>query len=158
MHFHIFHLPMTLIRKFTPPTRLLLVCLLILIFTSSCSLPWKNTTQATACGTVTSTEALSNTASKANTAGTCFFQAYQKCQAATLIYIDQDKLLTEDYEKTTRTLTVDATTCKVSEVVQTQSNSATYTCDKMEGVRGSLRLISCGADGTISLILDAAIQ
>ena len=91
-------------------------------------------------------------------AGTCFLQAYQKCQAATLIYIDQDRFLTQDHEKTTRTLTVDATTCKVSEVVQTQSNSATYTCDKMAGLRGSLRLVSCGIDGTFLLILDAAIQ
>lgn len=158
MHVHLLHLTMAPGRKSALPALLPLVCLLALLFTSSCSLPWGNTTQATACGTVTSTEALSTTASKAMDAGKCFLQAYQKCQAATLIYIDQDMFLTQDHEKTTRTLTVDATTCKVSEVVQTPSNSATYTCDKMEGVRGSLRLVSCGADGTFSLVLNAAIQ
>ena len=155
MQVHKLHLTRAPIRKSALPA--LLVCLLALLFTSSCSTPG-NPTQATACGTVTSTEALSKTASKAMNAGTCFLQAYQKCQAATLIYIDQDRFLPQDHEKTTRTLTVDAPTCKVSEVVQTPSNSATYTCDKMEGVRGSLRLFSCGADGTFLLILDAAIQ
>lgn len=158
MHVHMLQFPRAKGRKPVLPALFPLVCLLALLFTSSCSLPWGNPTLATACGTVTSTEALSNTASKAMNAGTCFFQAYQKCHAATLIYIDQDTILRQDHEKTTRTLTVDATTCKVSEVVQTQSNSATYTCDKMEGLHGSLRLVSCGADGTFSLILDAAIQ
>lgn len=158
MQVHMLQLPGANSRKSASPALLPFVCLLALLFTSSCSLPWGNSTQATACGTVTSTEALSNSASKAMNAGTCFFQEYQKCQTATLIYIDQDTLLRQDHEKTTRTLTVDATTCKVSEVVQTQSNSATYTCDKMEGLHGSLRLFSCGGDGTFSLILDAAIQ
>ena len=158
MHVHMLHFTMVDIRKSALLALLPLVCLLALLFTSSCSLPWENPTPATACGTITSTEAVSNNASKAMNAGTCFFQAYQKCQAATLSYIDQDTLLKQDHEKTTRTLTIDATTCKVSEVVQTPSNSATYTCDKMEGLRGSLRLVSCGADGTFLLILNAAIQ
>jgi hypothetical protein len=153
MQVHKLHLTMASLRK-AP----FLLCLLALLFTSSCSLPWGNTTPATACGTVTSTEALSTTASNAMKAGTCFLQAYQKCQAATLIYIDQDGILPQDYGKTTRTLTVDVATCKVSEVVQTPARSATYTCNKIEGVRGSLHLISCGADGTFLLVLDATIQ
>lgn len=158
MHVHLPHRTSANSRKYVPPALLPLVCLVALLFTSSCSMPWGNTPQAVACGTVTSTEALSPPASKAMGTGTCFLQAYQKCQAATLVYIDQDTFLTQDHEKTTRTLTVDATTCKVSEVVQMQSNSATYTCNKMEGLRGSLRLVSCGADGTFFLVLNAAIQ
>jgi len=147
------HLTMAPFRKTA-----FLLCLLALLFTSSCSLPWGNTTPEAACGTVTSTEAVSTTASNAMKAGTCFLQAYQKCQAATLIYIDQDEVLSQDHGKTTRTLTVDVATCKISEVVQTPSRSTTYTCDKIEGVRGSLHLVSCGADGTFSLVLDATIQ
>lgn len=88
MHVHMLELPRAKSRKSVLPALFPLVCLLALLFTSSCSLAWGNPTLATACGTVTSTEALSNTASKAMNAGTCFFQAYQKCQATTLIYID----------------------------------------------------------------------
>lgn len=151
MHVCMFYLTRTTIRKGI----LSLICLLALLFPSSCSLPWEH---ATACGTVTSTEALGNHASQAIDAGTCFFQAYQKCQAATFIYIDQDKLLTQDDEKTTRTFTIDTTACKVSEVVQIRSTSKTYLCDTLERSRGFLTLDSCGADGTFSLPLNAAIQ
>src|SRR5579883_612112 len=94
MQVHKLHLTMAPLRKTA-----FLLCLLAPLFASSCSLPWGSTTQVTACGTVTSTEALSTDASKAMKAGMCFLQAYQKCQAATLIYIDQDRVLQKTAQK-----------------------------------------------------------
>ena len=143
------------------PALFLLLMLFVALFISSCSMPWNNTEEPVACGTVLSTEALSNKADNAKAAGICFFQAYQKCQAASLVYVDQDKEIQQDQEKTLRTFEIDGQTCKVSEVVQVNARSLTYACTKMEGVRGgagALRFVGCGSDGTFSLLMNGAIQ
>ncbi|MBX5457457.1 MAG: hypothetical protein IRZ31_11195 [Thermogemmatispora sp.] len=144
------------------PFTLLCALALIFIVISACGQPPRNSTSALACGTVTSTEALSKNASETRQtmrAGACFLHAYQQCQAATLIYIDQDRLLRQDQQGTVvRTLTVEAASCRVSETLQEASSSVTSICEKVEGLRGALHLVSCGVDGTFYLILDAAIQ
>ncbi|RAQ97383.1 hypothetical protein [Thermogemmatispora tikiterensis] len=143
------------------PFTLLLALALICILISACGQPPRSPTSSLACGTVTSTQALSKNASEtgqAMRAGSCFLHAYQQCQAATLVYVDQDRLLRQDQQRTMRTLTVEAASCRVSETLQKVSSSTTSLCDRVEGLRGALRLVSCGVDGTFSLILDATIQ
>jgi hypothetical protein len=144
------------------PFTLLFALALIFILISACGQPPRNPTSVLACGTVTSSEAVSKNASEtgqAMRAGTCFLHAYQQCQAATLIYVDQDRLLRQDQQRTVvRTLTVEAASCQVSETLQEASSSTTFLCDRVEGLRGALHLVSCGADGTFYLVLDAAVQ
>nr|BBH93420.1 hypothetical protein KTA_16190 [Thermogemmatispora argillosa] len=92
-------------------------------------------------------------------AGACFLHAYQRCRAASLTYVDQERILRQDQGETiVRTLTVEATSCQVLETLQGEASSAIYSCDRVEGLRGALRLVSCGADGTFYLVLDAAVQ
>lgn len=90
----------------------------------------------------------------AQKANTCFWNAFQQCQLASITYnvSGVDTI-------TSRTFTVEPqdSTCAITDTVQHQivpnppRNSNTYTCSTVTNEQGALRFTSCGEDGDITL-------
>jgi hypothetical protein len=100
-------------------------------------------------------------AANAKQAANCFSQAYQKCQAASIVYISSgvDTI-------TTRTFTIKNSGghCTISDAVQHQvipakpSSPTTYTCTAFTSKPDQLQFSGCGQDGNVTVPLQTTGQ
>lgn len=130
-----------------------IVCLMIASCSTPSPLPVTSTTQQ--CGTI---QPSSEGTASARSSGSCFWQAFQHCRAASLTYIDESS---NEYTFTTE---LNASRCQVVESVHLTKGlikSSTSTCSKLEGFRGghgALILSGCTSNGNITVPVDPAIQ
>jgi hypothetical protein len=117
-------------------------------------------TQAQKCGTVQTTpRGIPLDITKAKKASDCFWQAYQKCAPASLVYT-----LTGVDTVKTRTFAVQRKNgyCTVSDAVRFAivpaplSTAKTYTCTGVAQMPDGLHFSGCGDDGDVVVSLQAA--
>lgn len=130
-----------------------ILCLMIASCSTPSPLPVTSTTQQ--CGTI---QPASEGTASARRSGSCFWQAFQHCRAASLTYIDESS---NEYTFTTK---LNASRCQVVENVYLKkglTKSSTYICSKLQAFRGgngALILSGCTGNGNITVPVDPAIQ
>ena len=144
-------------------TGLLLMILSLELVACGSSTGGGNTpTQAQKCGTVQTTpRSIPRDVTKAKQASDCFWQAYQKCSPASLVYT-----LTGIDTVKTRTFTVQRNNgyCTVSDAVRFAivpaplSTAKTYTCTGVAQMPDGLHFSGCGDDGDVVVSLQAAVN
>ncbi len=127
-----------------------IVCLIIVSCSTTPTPP-----QTQQCGTINPT---TEGTTSAEHSGTCFWQAFQHCKAASLTY-DNGKSTTY-----TLTITSDASQCQVRENITSTAGatkSSTATCSHLQAFRGgagALILTDCSDNGNITIPVNPAIQ
>lgn len=152
-------------RKVTLPSRFFFSSLkhfwllpIICVFLLSCSsLPNPfSSSQQQSCGAVTSDN--SGDYVSAQKTGTCFWNAYRRCQATSLSYKDEHAI------QRTFTIVKNSSTCNVLDTIQsgtTTNKPMSYTCSQLQAGRGGnldLRFLGCGKDGDITIAINPEIQ
>ncbi len=130
-----------------------IVCLMM----ASCSTTQNPpvSSQTLQCGTIN--PVLEGTVSAERT-GSCFWQAFQHCQAASLTYINESSSM---YVFTTKS---NASQCQVVENVSLTkgtTKSSTYTCSKLQAFRGgngALLFTGCNGNGKITVPINPSLQ
>lgn len=89
--------------------------------------------------------------------GTCFWEAYQKCQIASLVYIDEKS---NQYSLMTK---ASASRCEVRETVRLahETKLSIYICSQLEGFRGgsgALVLSDCTSHSNMLIPVNFSIQ
>ncbi len=119
------------------------------------STPSPTTTPLQKCGAIGVMRTIANTTPgkvNANTAGSCFWQAFQKCRPASLVvsFGGVDTVTTHTF-----TLQKKNTNCTISDAVQSRivprpaRNTGTYTCTGLVNASTELRFNGCGKLGNI---------
>ena len=155
------------LKKYRPFTALTLLStgLLLMVLSLGLSACGSSTgggntqTQAQKCGTVQTTpRGIPRDVTKAKQSSDCFWQAYQKCAPASLVYT-----LTGIDTVKTRTFTVQRNNgyCTVSDAVRFAivpaplSTAKTYICTGAAQMPDGLHFSGCGQDGDVVVSLQA---
>jgi hypothetical protein len=93
-------------------------------------------------------------ANKAKSSENCFWQAFQHCQPATLIFVEHSLDTESDH---TFTIKSNNGTCSVSDTVKNYivpnhlTSTKTYTCGNLLSQADGLHFVACGASGNIHI-------
>ncbi len=147
--------------KATPHERFRCTCKLLWLLSIACLMIVSCSTtpspptppQTLQCGTIN--PATEGTASAEN-AGSCFWQAFQRCKPASLTYTDGKS------NSYVFTVTSSASHCQVREkITSTTGTTTASTCSHLQAFRsgfGALILSGCSDNGNISVPVNPTIQ